>query len=124
MTNIPSLIAGLDDLAAEFDLPIVNFGHAGNGNIHVNILYDKNNKHENDRANLCLARIFKLVLSLKGSLSGEHGIGLVKRNYIAQEIDANSLALMKQIKAQFDPNDILNPDKIFPHESLINSEIT
>ncbi len=124
VTNIPSLISGLDDLAAEFNLPIVNFGHAGNGNIHVNILYNKNNKNENDRANLCLARIFKLVLSLKGSLSGEHGIGLVKRNYIALEIDQNSLALMKNIKAQFDPNGILNPDKIFPQEPLINSEIT
>ena len=117
VTQIPSLIAGLDSLATEFDLRIVNFGHAGNGNIHVNILYDPNNKQENSRANLCLAQIFKLVLQLKGSLSGEHGIGLAKRQYITQEIDHNSLTLMKNIKQQFDPNGILNPGKIFPQET-------
>ena len=67
-------------------------------------------------ADTCLAAVFKLVLKLQGTLSGEHGIGLVKRNYIKQELDPVSLRLMRDIKRQFDPQNILNPGKSLPDE--------
>jgi D-lactate dehydrogenase len=66
------------------------------------------------RAAQCLSRVFDLVLALEGTLSGEHGVGLEKRDFIAREIDAVTLDLMRRLKEQFDPNGILNPDKMFP----------
>lgn len=114
VSRIPELINGLEKLAQTHDIKIVNFGHAGNGNIHVNLLIDPDDSQQMQRADACLDEVFSLVLTLNGSLSGEHGIGLVKREFIAREIDSVSLQLMKAIKRQFDPHDILNPDKIFP----------
>jgi D-lactate dehydrogenase (quinone) len=114
VTGLSELVTGLDRLSRQYGLPIVNFGHAGNGNLHTNILYDPENQAETERAHRCLDEIFDLVIKLKGTLSGEHGIGLVKRDYIAKEIEPDTLALMRDIKRQFDPNGILNPDKIFP----------
>ncbi|MGH8555914.1 MAG: FAD-binding oxidoreductase [Methylococcales bacterium] len=114
ITALPELITRLDRLSRQYRLPIVNFGHAGNGNLHTNILYDPGNADESERAHRCLAEIFDSVIELRGTLSGEHGVGLVKKNYIAKEIEPDTLALMRGIKHQFDPNGILNPDKIFP----------
>lgn len=114
VSRIPELINGLQTLASRHNIKIVNFGHAGNGNIHVNLLIDPDNLQQMQRADACLDEVFSLVLALNGTLSGEHGIGLVKREFIAREIDSVSLKLMKDIKAQFDPHDILNPEKIFP----------
>jgi len=114
VSRIPELINGLEKLAQTHDIKIVNFGHAGNGNIHVNLLIDPDDSQQMQRADACLDEVFSLVLTLNGTLSGEHGIGLVKREFIAREIDSVSLQLMKAIKRQFDPHDILNPDKIFP----------
>ena len=114
VTEIPSLIEGLNRLSKAYRLPIINFGHAGNGNIHVNLLLDPDNPIEREKAQHCLNEIFSLVLKLKGTLSGEHGVGIEKRDFIGRELDGNSLSLMRNIKAQFDPNGILNPEKIFP----------
>jgi D-lactate dehydrogenase len=114
VANLARLISGLGRLSEQFEIPIVNFGHAGNGNIHVNLLYDTQNKEQAAAAKPCLDAVFNLVLSLKGSLSGEHGVGLAKRDYVDQEIDAATLALMRSIKSQFDPNNILNPGKVLP----------
>ena len=111
---IPELIDGLEKLSREFGIPIVNFGHAGNGNIHVNLLYDTQDPHQDKNARPCLSRVFDLVLKLGGTLSGEHGIGVEKRDYINRAIDPVTLDLMRAIKRQFDPRGILNPDKIFP----------
>ena len=111
---IPELIDGLEKLSREFGIPIVNFGHAGNGNIHVNLLYDTQDPHQDKNARPCLSRVFDLVLQLGGTLSGEHGIGVEKRDYINRAIDPVTLDLMRAIKRQFDPRGILNPDKIFP----------
>ena len=110
------LVTGLRALSEKHDIPIVNFGHAGNGNIHVNLLLDPDNADEVRRAESCLDEVFTLVLKLEGSLSGEHGIGLVKRPYVSREIDAESLSLMRRIKRQFDPNEVLNPGKLFSPE--------
>jgi D-lactate dehydrogenase len=114
VSRIPDLIEGLDRLSREYNIPIVNFGHAGNGNIHVNLLYDTQDARQEQAALPCLTRVFELVLVLGGTLSGEHGIGIAKRDFIDRAIDAPTLALMRAIKRQFDPRGILNPGKIFP----------
>jgi D-lactate dehydrogenase len=114
VTRIPELIGGLDQLSRKHGIPIVNFGHAGNGNIHVNLLYDAQDPAQSRQARPCLDEVFGLVLALGGTLSGEHGVGTEKRDYVDLEIEPATLALMRRIKAQFDPRGILNPDKIFP----------
>jgi D-lactate dehydrogenase len=114
VSRIPDLITGLEKLSAHYGIVIVSFGHAGNGNIHVNLMYDPANEKQATQIDQCLQDVFSLVLALKGSLSGEHGIGLAKQAFFSQEIDPNSLHLMRQIKAIFDPKGILNPGKIFP----------
>lgn len=118
VSRIPDLIEGLEQLAREYDIPIVNFGHAGNGNIHVNLLYDTQDPRQEANALPCLSRVFDLVIRLEGTLSGEHGIGLAKRDFLARAIDAPTLAMMRAIKRQFDPKGVLNPDKIFPPDNL------
>ena len=93
-------------IAQKYDIPIVNFGHAGNGNIHVNLLTDPDDAQLQIKATDCLEEVFQLVLDLEGTLSGEHGIGLVKKEYIAKELDQVSLNYMRAIKQQFDPDNI------------------
>jgi D-lactate dehydrogenase (quinone) len=114
VSRIPQLVDGIRLLAEEFALPIVSFGHAGNGNLHVNILFDPADAAQMERAHAALARVFALTLSLGGTLSGEHGIGLAKRDFMPQAIDPATLALMRQVKAVFDPAGILNPGKLLP----------
>ena len=114
VSEIPVLINGLTALAKKYDITIVNFGHAGNGNIHVNLLIDPDDPKQMQRADLCLDEVFSLVLELNGSISGEHGVGLVKRDFVSREIDAATLELMHNIRVQFDPNNILNADKKLP----------
>ncbi len=114
VSRIPELINGLDSLATEFKITIVNFGHAGNGNIHVNLLIDPDDPQQMEHAEQCLDRVFDLVLSLNGTLSGEHGVGIEKRDFISREIEPVTLELMKKIKQQFDPKGILNPGKTLP----------
>lgn len=116
VSRIPELIDGLDKLSKKYNIPIVNFGHAGNGNIHVNLLTDPDDAHLQIKANNCLEEVFQLVLNLEGTLSGEHGIGLVKKEYISKELDEASLSYMRAIKQQFDPDNILNPGKSLPDE--------
>lgn len=113
VSNIPALIAGLEKLATAYQIKIVNFGHAGNGNIHVNLLVDADNPTALAAAEHCLKEIFALVLTLQGTISGEHGIGYEKRQFIELELESAAIDLMKGIKQQFDANNILNPGKIF-----------
>lgn len=114
VSRIPALISGLESLSKQTGITIINFGHAGNGNIHVNLLLDPSVKEQAEKAEACLSSLFDLVLQLGGTLSGEHGIGLVKREFVSREIDPVALNLMRLIKQQFDPNQILNPGKVFP----------
>lgn len=114
VTELPVLISGLNELSQRYEIAIVNFGHAGNGNIHVNLLFDPAKPGETEKAHECLGEMFSLVLRLRGTLSGEHGVGLEKRDYVDREIDTGALALMRAVKRQFDPNGILNPDKTLP----------
>ena len=112
VSRVPELVATTRELAAKYALPIVCFGHVGNGNLHVNLL--PRDDAELARAHACLGEIFDLVIRLDGTLSGEHGIGIAKRDFMPRALDANALALMGRIKAQFDPDGILNPGKLLP----------
>ena len=113
VSRIPELIGGLEGLSRQYGITIVNFGHAGNGNIHVNLLLNPQDPDQLEAGEQCLKSVFDLVLKLDGTLSGEHGIGVVKSRFIPQEIDAVSLGLMRAIKGQFDPRHILNPGIMF-----------
>ncbi len=114
VSRIPELINGLDALSQQYNIPIINFGHAGNGNIHVNLLVNPENTSEMASASKCLNAVFDLVLKLEGSLSGEHGVGIEKRDYINKEVGQTELRLMHNIKSVFDRNHILNPEKTLP----------
>ena len=114
VASLPELLAGLKHLSIKYQIVNVNFGHAGNGNIHVNLLVNPEDNSEMARAERCLDEVFDLVIRLNGTLSGEHGIGSEKRAYVSKEVDVTTLALMKSIKRVFDPNNILNPGKMFP----------
>ena len=123
VSRIPALIDGLERLAARFAIKIVNFGHAGNGNIHVNLLIDPDDPVQMAAADACLDAVFDLVLSLDGTLSGEHGIGWVKRAFVGRELDSVSLEMMAAIKRQFDPDNILNPGVGLPESQAIIERI-
>jgi D-lactate dehydrogenase len=114
VSRIGPFIDGLDRLAAETGIQIVNFGHAGNGNIHVNLLVHPEEPGAMARAETCLDQVFDLVVRLGGTLSGEHGVGLEKRDFIHRELDDATLAVMRGIKCRLDPNGILNPGKGLP----------
>jgi len=116
VSNIPALINGLEKISLLHDIPIINFGHAGNGNIHVNLLVQE----KDDDAYRCLDDVFKLVLSLNGTLSGEHGVGIDKIDFVSAELGQTSLALMHAIKNVFDPNNIMNPGKTIPELEKTN----
>jgi len=114
VSRMGTFIDGLEQLSRQTGIKIVNFGHAGNGNIHVNLLVNPDDPDEMARAERCLDAVFSLVIELEGTLSGEHGVGLEKRDFIHREIDPVTLRLMRDIKRQFDPNGILNPGKSLP----------
>jgi glycolate oxidase len=112
--RISEMLKRLRRLSEESGIKIVNFGHAGDGNIHVNIMVDRNNKEEYTKGVELVKHVFKETLELGGTISGEHGIGLTKAPYIGMEITETGLSIMKSIKKVFDPKNILNPGKIFP----------
>ncbi|KAF1719337.1 FAD-binding oxidoreductase [Pseudoxanthomonas wuyuanensis] len=114
VSRIPELVAGVEAMAAEYALPIVAFGHAGNGNLHVNILFDPDDEAQSLRAQTALPRLFALTLSLGGTLSGEHGIGVAKREFMRDAFEPATLATMRAVKAALDPDGILNPGKVLP----------
>lgn len=112
-SKIPDMIREIEDIARESGVKIVSFGHAGEGNLHVNVMTDKNDRDEYNRAQGAVDKIFKATLKLKGSITGEHGIGITKSQYLEMETGATTLEMMHRIKNQFDPKNILNPGKIF-----------
>ncbi len=116
-SKIPDLVQFTEALASRLDLTILTFGHAGDGNIHVNIMIDRHNARELENGNAARKQLFEFVIKLGGTLSGEHGIGISKAEFLPLEIGPRALAVMKQIKQLFDPANILNPGKIFPGAS-------
>lgn len=117
VSQVPALVRFVEMLSAEQDLPIVSFGHIGNGNVHVNILFEKSDAEQTRRAEHCAERLFAEVLRLGGALSGEHGIGLAKRGFMELAYSPATLDAMRGIKKLFDPDGILNPGKTLPPAS-------
>jgi glycolate oxidase len=112
-SKVPDMISALEELSEKYGVPIVNFGHAGDGNIHVNIMVDLAEEGMEETVHKVMDEIFRSALALEGSISGEHGIGTSKMNYLGMEIDSATVGYMQRIKTAFDPNNILNPGKIF-----------
>ena len=100
-------------IAEERNLKIINFGHAGDGNIHTSLMINDQDEDEKRRAEEAIVEIFRLTVRLGGTLSGEHGVGITKAPYIGLELEQGAMEVMKKIKRVLDPNDILNPGKIF-----------
>jgi glycolate oxidase len=112
-SRVPELVAKIEEIGKRHDTFVANFGHAGDGNIHVNFVVDRDDKEAIARARKCVAETFQLSVDLGGTISGEHGIGYVKAPYLEYAIDRPTLEVMKAIKRVFDPNGILNPGKMF-----------
>ena len=112
--RIPELFGVVDQMRREFRLRIPCFGHVGDGNIHVNIMANPGDPDEIARAHWAERVLFERVVALEGSISGEHGIGFAKAQYLPIELSPDEIALMQRVKRAFDPNGILNPGKIFP----------
>jgi glycolate oxidase len=112
-TEIPALIRATQRLAEQYELTIVCFGHAGDGNIHTNIMLDRDNQDELRRSEKAVEELFRIVLELGGTLSGEHGIGITKSPFLQWEIGPEGYDAMRRIKTALDPLNILNPGKMF-----------
>ncbi len=112
-SKVPEMIRKVDAISEKYGVPIVNFGHAGDGNIHVNVMIDKKVPGEAEKAEKAIEEVFKGALALGGTMSGEHGVGIAKAPYIPLEITEKASDYMKAIKKALDPNNILNPGKIF-----------
>lgn len=113
-SRVPEMIRALDAISQRYGVPIVNFGHAGDGNIHVNVMVDLDQPGMEAKVTQALNDIFRTTVQLNGSVSGEHGIGTAKAAYIGMELDPATLTTMQAIKQALDPNNIMNPGKIFP----------
>lgn len=121
--ELPKLINGIKEIGGRYGFSSVCYGHAGDGNLHVNIIKDSMSDEDwNNRLKDGIHEIFELTVALGGTISGEHGIGLVQRDYMPVKYSNIHLELMRQIKKVFDPNGILNPGKIFPEVYKANNE--
>lgn len=114
--RLSDFIEKLDEISKKFGFEIVLIGHAGDGNIHPSVFTNSREKEDLDRLQDTLTAIFEAALELGGTLSGEHGIGLEKKRLLAKALDPMAISFMQRIKAVFDPNDIMNPDKIWERQ--------
>lgn len=113
-SQIPAMVRRIEQIAKQHDLPIAVFGHAGDGNLHPNILFDRRIDGELARVERAAADIFTAALDLGGALSGEHGIGSLKREFLVDDLGQDVVDVMRTLKAALDPHGLLNPHKIFP----------
>lgn len=111
---IPEVIQRLRAISAEYGLPVVIFGHAGDGNLHPNVLFDMRQPEQWETVEKMVAEIFEAALAVGGALSGEHGVGVLKRPYLERALGTVSVEVQQRIKQSLDPLNILNPGKIFP----------
>ena len=114
---IPEMLRRVDAIAAEERVQTATYGHAGDGNLHINVLLDDDERETRVRADAGIARILKATLELSGTLAGEHGLGLLKSRYLPWEQAPPLIRIQRELKRVFDPDDLLNPGKIFPTES-------
>jgi len=113
-SKLSDLMNEIGKIASTNKVQIVSFGHAGDGNIHINVMTDDKNEEEFKRAKKSVHELFEVTLRLGGSISGEHGIGMTKAPFLPMEVSDKVIGIMKGIKQTFDPNNILNPGKIWP----------
>src|SRR5512134_3126602 len=118
-SRLPEMFAFLSGLASRRNLKIVNFGHAGDGNIHVNILISGTDEDERHRAEAAVEEVFRKTVEVGGTISGEHGIGIAKAPFLEMEVGPLGVSVMKRLKDCFDPNGVLNPGKIFLSEPAV-----
>ena len=111
-SRLPEALEEIYKIGAKYNLKVPCFGHAGDGNIHVNVMVDGSNKEELENGHKAIKEIFQLVVDMEGTLSGEHGIGLSKAEFMDIAFSKEELNLFKRIKDAFDPNGILNPGKM------------
>jgi len=111
--SLPDMVESIEQIADETGMLIVNFGHAGDGNIHVNVLVKEDTLAQ---AHVAVRRIFEKTVQLGGCITGEHGVGISKQDFIDMNLEPSSLDLMRAIKNKLDPHGILNPGKIFPED--------
>jgi glycolate oxidase len=112
MTQITSLLKGIQAISEKHHLRIATFGHAGDGNLHPQILYNGYDPEQTRQMEEASADLFKLAIALGGTLTGEHGIGLSKAPFMTLEHDPVAMDVMRSLKKMFDPNNILNPGKM------------
>ncbi len=110
---IPEAVRRIQQAAERCGLTIAVFGHAGDGNLHPNILFDRRDEDQRKRAETAADEIFRIAIDLQGTLSGEHGIGIMKKPYMEADIGAVSIAFQRGIRTVFDPKGLLNPGKIY-----------
>ena len=118
--KLSDVLVEISRICREHRLPVANIFHAGDGNLHPLILYDANNAKQAERAEECGAEILKLCVEVGGCLSGEHGIGIEKRDLMPVQFSKADLAQQMRIKTVFDPDWLLNPSKVFPLDARQN----
>ena len=111
--RIPDYLEAMERLEVECGLPIVCFGHLGDGNIHVNLMLDGSDPDQIERAEVAKLRVFELAVEMGGTISGEHGVGIMKSPFLGLALSPAAIAAMKAVKLALDPNGIMNPGKIF-----------
>lgn len=112
MSRIAEFLRGVQEISRKYDILILNYGHAGDGNLHPNVLYDKSDPNQVAKLDQLLFDLHKLACDLGGTLTGEHGIGIMKAKYMGLEHDPIALRVMRSLKRTLDPNNILNPGKM------------
>ncbi|MCX8056603.1 MAG: FAD-binding protein [Ignavibacteria bacterium] len=112
-SKLPEMLEAIQKIVKEEDVMLGNFGHAGDGNLHPTCLTDEGNSTELHKAEKTFERIFNTAIKLGGTITGEHGVGLAKKNFLELQIGSAGLEFMKKIKSVWDPNNVLNPGKIF-----------
>ena len=110
-----AMIREVTAIGVKHGIATANYGHAGDGNLHVNLLFDSREQREAGES--AVAEVIEAAIALGGTITGEHGVGLAKRRFLAREQGAAVIALQRRLKASFDPEDLLNPGKIFPEAS-------
>jgi glycolate oxidase len=120
---IPDAVAAIKEISRKHDIPIAIFGHAGDGNLHPNILFDKRDPVQVEKMKRAAADVFQVSVQLGGTLSGEHGVGNLKLAFLEQDIGPLSIDVMQSIKKALDPKNILNPGKVIPSQESVEKAL-
>jgi glycolate oxidase len=115
-SRLPELVGAVGKLAGKYDLKVPTFGHAGDGNLHVNVMLDKHDRSAVRRADALVNELFAVTLDLDGTISGEHGVGVTKMSFLPDQIGPDGLEIQGRIKRAFDPRSLINPGKVITQE--------